>query len=48
MTKEKKIAVTIDNKQVEVRPNITILQAAGNSQTALERASGKLPLLRRA
>jgi formate dehydrogenase (NADP+) alpha subunit len=28
MTKEKKIAVTIDNKQVEVRPNITILQAA--------------------
>jgi len=28
MIKEKKIAVTIDNKQVEVRPNITILQAA--------------------
>jgi len=28
MTKEKKITVTIDNKQVEVRPNITILQAA--------------------
>jgi predicted molibdopterin-dependent oxidoreductase YjgC len=28
MTKEKKISVTIDNKQVEVRPNITILQAA--------------------
>ena len=28
MTKEKKISITIDNKQVEVRPNITILQAA--------------------
>jgi predicted molibdopterin-dependent oxidoreductase YjgC len=28
MTKEKKISVTIDNKQVDVRPNITILQAA--------------------
>jgi predicted molibdopterin-dependent oxidoreductase YjgC len=28
MTKEKKISVTIDNKQVEVRSNITILQAA--------------------
>lgn len=28
MTKEKKISVTIDNKQVEVRPNVTILQAA--------------------
>lgn len=28
MTKEKKILVTIDNKQCEVRPNITILQAA--------------------
>ena len=28
MTKEKKVSVTIDNKQVEVRPNSTILQAA--------------------
>lgn len=28
MTKEKKVSVTIDNKNVEVRPNITILQAA--------------------
>ena len=28
MTKEKKISITIDNKQIEVRPNVTILQAA--------------------
>lgn len=28
MTKEKKLSITIDNKKMEVRPNITILQAA--------------------
>jgi predicted molibdopterin-dependent oxidoreductase YjgC len=28
MTKEKRLSITIDNKTVEVRPNITILQAA--------------------
>jgi len=28
MTKEKKLSITIDNKKLEVRPNITILQAA--------------------
>jgi len=28
MTKEKKLSITIDNKQVEVKQNITILQAA--------------------
>ncbi len=28
MTKEKKLSITIDNKKMEVRPNMTILQAA--------------------
>jgi len=28
MTKEKRLFITIDNKKIEVRPNITILQAA--------------------
>ena len=28
MTKEKKLSITIDNGKVEVKPNLTILQAA--------------------
>ena len=28
MTKEKRLSITIDNRKVEVKPNLTILQAA--------------------